>query len=371
MNKKLLAVSLLCATAGVAQAQSNVTIYGILDTSYIKEGGTDLRMGDNATSTLGFKGTEDIGGGNKITFDLARQFMAHDGTRQDYFADDIIHQRLRGGTGRGEAEWHAAANVGAKGHWGTVRLGRISDLVTENYSAFDPFEQGGTGTTLSKLSRVRSEQQSNNIRYDSPEWKGLTFNASFTLSADDHRPDPDTSQIYNHGFAGGIVFDNEALQLNVNYSRQADSNDSYIWNAGVAYKFGPVRVSAGYQQSRLKNLGALSDRNGANDDLMLDAMKQSEWLVGLTWEVGPGAFKLSYNRGKIQGREDVETDKDANGDANKYAIGYTYNLSKRTAIYSAASYTDSDNKYVGSVYNNNGAEKEKVFGLQLGMTHTF
>ncbi|MDR1310865.1 MAG: porin [Burkholderiaceae bacterium] len=369
MNKKLLVLSLLCATAGLAQAQSAITIYGTLDTGYIKEGGTDVRMGDNATSTLGFKGVEDIGGGNKVTFDLARQFMAHDGSPQDYFADDLIHQRLSGG--RGPAEWHAAANVGLKGHWGAVRFGRISDLVTDNYSPFDPFEQGSTATTLSKLSRVRSEQQSNNVRYDSPEWGGLSFNASFTLSADDHSALANTSQIYNHGFAGGVVFDNEALQLTANYSRQADSNDSYIWNVGAAYKFGPVRISAGYQQSRLKNLGALADRATLNDDLMLDAIKQSEWLVGLTWDVGPGVFKLSYNRGKIQGREDVNPGEDANGDANKYAVGYTYNLSKRTAIYSAASYTDSDNKYVGSVYNNNAAEKEKVFGLQLGMTHTF
>lgn len=46
MKKQLLTVSLLAAFAGMAQAQTNVTIYGIVDTGYIKENGSDLKMGE-------------------------------------------------------------------------------------------------------------------------------------------------------------------------------------------------------------------------------------------------------------------------------------------------------------------------------------
>lgn len=59
------------------------------------------------------------------------------------------------------------------------------------------------------------------------------------------------------------------------------------------------------------------------------------------------------------------------GDVNKYALGYTYDLSKRTQLYGMVSYTDSDNSFVGSIYNNNGAERESVTGVQVGITHSF
>jgi predicted porin len=58
---------------------------------------------------------------------------------------------------------------------------------------------------------------------------------------------------------------------------------------------------------------------------------------------------------------------DFDGDnALKYAIGYTYNLSKRTSVYGMVAYDDVDKKLVGYV-----ADKESTFGVQVGMTHKF
>jgi predicted porin len=365
-KNKILALALLGAFAGTAQAQSHLTVYGIMDTGFVKEGGNDTAMADNETASLGVRGYEDLGGGLKATFEIEKQFMAHDGTKQEYFLDDKIHQALGK---RGMVDWQGAANIGFSGEWGDVRIGRISDIAVEYYSPFDPFEQGTTGSTLSKYSRLRSEQQSNTIRYDSPDWKGLAFSGSFTLQDDDH--DRPYGDIYNYGFAGSLRYDNGPLQMAANYSRQADSGDSYVWNAGIAYKFGPARLSIGYQMSRLKDLKGLADPtvNPENPE-DFESMKQREWMIGLTYEIGPGVFKLSYNRGKISDRERVDSER-ATGDANKYAIGYTYELSKRTSIYGVLSYTDSDNRHVAGVYHNNGAEKESVAGIQLGMTHHF
>ena len=75
MKKSLVAAALLGAIAGGAYAQSNVTIYGVLDLGYVKDNGRDLRMADNNNSRIGFKGTEDLGGGYKALFLLENALM--------------------------------------------------------------------------------------------------------------------------------------------------------------------------------------------------------------------------------------------------------------------------------------------------------
>ncbi|MDL2284377.1 porin [Oxalobacter sp. OttesenSCG-928-P03] len=355
MKKKLLALAVLGAAASMAQAQSNVQIYGTVDTGYIKESGTDLRMGENATNLIGFRGFEDLGGGLKATFELEKHFSLQDGSSLDTYMGD----RLKG---QENAEWLGAANLGLEGDWGKVRFGRISEISYEYFWTLDPFEQGTTGASLALYNRTHSEQLSNTFRYDSPEWSGLGFSASFTLSEDDRDLTRGEDRT-NYGFGGSIHYDNGPLVLMVNYNRLADSNDSWVWNIGGGYEFGPARVTVGYQSSKFKKQ---KDSLIAEDQDFFGSMDQEEWLAGLTWDIGPGQFKLSYNRASI---DNFKYGKD--GDVNKYAMGYTYNLSKRTSIYGVVSYTDSDNEHVGSVYNNNETARESVTGFQLGMTHNF
>jgi predicted porin len=81
MKKSLLAVAALSAIAGAAQAQSSVTIYGVMDVGYVnqKSDGAGVSARSNAsnsfigssmeqTSRLGFRGTEDLGGGMSALF---------------------------------------------------------------------------------------------------------------------------------------------------------------------------------------------------------------------------------------------------------------------------------------------------------------
>jgi predicted porin len=88
MKKSLLAVAAMTAFAGVAQAQSSVTVYGILDVGYIgsnqilaanansaatgqainKTTAGGIGSGAESTSRLGFRGTEDLGGGSSAFF---------------------------------------------------------------------------------------------------------------------------------------------------------------------------------------------------------------------------------------------------------------------------------------------------------------
>ena len=60
MKRNLSALALLASLAGTAFAQSNVTIYGIVDNGFIKETGSDITMGQNVLNRIGFKGSEDL-----------------------------------------------------------------------------------------------------------------------------------------------------------------------------------------------------------------------------------------------------------------------------------------------------------------------
>ena len=92
MKKSLLALALLGTFTGMTYAQSNVTLYGVVDTGLIKETGTDVRMGSNVESRLGFRGVEDLGSGLKASFELEHRFNLNDGTGSDaYNFDDLAH----------------------------------------------------------------------------------------------------------------------------------------------------------------------------------------------------------------------------------------------------------------------------------------
>ena len=108
-------------------------------------------------------------------------------------------------------------------------------------------------------------------------------------------------------------------------------------------------------------------KSAAADVLEIDSnsIRQKDWIIGLVYETGPHTVKFSYNRGNLESRGDYD------GNMNKYALGYTYTMSKRTSLYAIAAYTDSDNGSVGSVYNTNGAECDSVTGIQFGINHKF
>eukprot|EP01036_Dinobryon_divergens_P006113 gene6113-8108_t len=78
MKKSLIALAAVAAVSA-ASAQSSVTLYGLVDIGYgshstttrdgtgvIKSGG--IMDGANAGSRIGFRGTEDLGGGLKANF---------------------------------------------------------------------------------------------------------------------------------------------------------------------------------------------------------------------------------------------------------------------------------------------------------------
>jgi predicted porin len=131
MKKTWIPAAALLALNGAAQAQSSVTIYGVVDVGlYGKQlAGTartkNVESGVMETPHLGFRGSEDLGGGLRANFDLST-FMAPDS----------------GGATRGipgEAFWSRSAWVGVSGSAGALRLGRMSTPNFINNIRFNPF----------------------------------------------------------------------------------------------------------------------------------------------------------------------------------------------------------------------------------------
>ena len=348
MKKTLIALAVLGAAAGVAHAQSNVTIYGIVDTGFIKESGKDWKMGENVNNRIGFRGVEDLGSGQAATFELEKRFELADGTQKG-------------------VDWDGAANVGLKGsNWGAVRLGRVNELSTETIRKFDPFYQYGIAGMVD--STQRSARISNTIRYDSLNWSGFHFGASYSLGKNTKNVDADfvNQGADNDGYAISLGYDNGPLALVGNWSRLADSNKSSVWNLGAAYKFGPARVSLAYENTRNKGWWLGDETEYKNTGMALgEQSKQQNWLLGLEWTLGPGRLNASINYNQIK---DVASWSD-NKDNMKYALGYTYNLSKRTSIYGNVAYTDYDDEQAGAYYG--AKNRDSVTGVQVGITHKF
>ena len=377
MKKTLIALAVLGAAAGVAHAQSNVTIYGIVDTGFIKKSGHDVEMGENVNNRLGFRGVEDLGSGMKATFELEHRFDLNNGTQ-------------KGKTAAGkDREFDGAANVGLKGDaWGAVRLGRVNELTTETIRKFDPFYQYGVGAMLE--GSQRSPRIDNTIRYDSPNWSGFKFGASYSLggntdndSMDGYERAVKNAGADNDGYGIMLGYDNGPLALVGNWSRLADSKDSSVWNLGAAYRFGDAKVELVYQQTKDKGWanGERSNWNdsssafgkwvdvkyddGSFDSLNIDSITEKQWLLGLEWKLGPGRLNASAQWMEVEANGGMHI---SDKDIYKYAIGYTYDLSKRTAIYGNVAYTDYDDEDVARLY---GDTDDGTYGVQVGITHKF
>ena len=128
MKKKFIALAVLGAVAGAAQAQSAVTIYGIVDTGVTytnkvllpstttRATGSKFSVdsGMLSGSRLGFKGTEDLGGGLKALFQLEMGFKNDtgtiDGSNNGVANTNTLFRRL--------------SVVGLSGNFGSILLGR-------------------------------------------------------------------------------------------------------------------------------------------------------------------------------------------------------------------------------------------------------
>lgn len=143
----MFALAALACAAASSHAQSNVTIYGIMDAGLeyanhanaAQQSVTRVTSGRQNTSRFGFRGTEDLGGGLKALFNLEGRLFLDAGS-----SDGVLFKRQ--------------ANVGRRGDFGRVVLGRSFTTTYDLLLPFDPlgfapnysWVTSGNGTAASK-----------------------------------------------------------------------------------------------------------------------------------------------------------------------------------------------------------------------------
>ena len=365
MKKTLIALAALAA-AGATLAQSSVTIYGRMDlgmSSVDTTTGTAAATeafslagaeGTRTGSRLGFRGTEDLGGG------LRAGFVYEIGINADRTDAGNAQTRL--------------ANLSLTGGFGTVVVGTFMNAfdTVRNMSPAHNNIPGGMftqahGTAL--VHRFDSRTQ-NAIAYVSPNFSGFTFSAG---TVNEEHTAAGTSQRKYDGFILGLNYTQGPLaaqfafgNLDVGYhtpllgagSTPATPSNAEVqnWALGVRYTLPQVVVSFVYEDSKLSVPGAtLRDFNA--------------WEIGARFPMGAFAPFVTFGQGEITSSAALSTALGGGGlntgsnDTSAWQVGTTYNLSARTWVYAAFGEFQRDAA--------NGANNVKRDGYAIGLVHTF
>jgi predicted porin len=363
MKKSLVAVALLGAFAGVAQAQTAVQIYGNIDAGLVKRTDQTLAIGKRASNTLGFKGTEDLGNGLKALFQIEMRYEPDTGT-----VENNTRPLFQGQT-----------RVGLQGDFGMVRLGRGLTPFQEIVGSFEPWHglptpagfytdisiAGFNSTPLDQGSNAAGAGQSNNrvsnaIFYNSPVANGFQVNASWATK---------------EGVSGGAAITGVGAGA-TSYTSGAEGSAN-PFSVAATYNNGPAAAMLAYERNaieskvwslagsfavtpELKVMATYSHQDQEHTNTQRPTIKGA--VLGATYAMGPG--KLLAGFGIKQQEENIRLH---DLFTRQYSLGYEYSLSKRTYLYIDAS----RKKNIFSQSTGNLAATPTVNHYDVGVNHSF
>ncbi|USX11246.1 porin [Paraburkholderia fungorum] len=342
MKKSLCTIALFCASTVTAQAQSSVTLYGLIDTGLIY---TNNQLGHSSwqqvtsstqNTVFGLKGTEDLGDGLHALFKLEQSFLLNNGAQA--FA----------GSAFGSQAW-----VGLQSDpYGTMTFGRqfdvMNDLVgplTSSYNtwggsiAAHPFENDNLA--------ANSVVINNSIKYASPVIHGVTFETMYSFS------NKAGEFANNRSYGFGLSYAQGPLNLAAGYLQldnagngsgavtAGDTSANFIaerqrvWSLGGSYTFGPATVGLLWSHTQIDNVAGVFSFGtgsylGANDDsagTLAGSLRLDNYEVNAKYELTPawtvsGAY--TYTHGAYNG---------SSPGWNTAMLQTDYAISKRTDFY--------------------------------------
>lgn len=345
MKKSLIAAAVVAALPAFAQAQTNVTMYGIVDASV-----NIIDLGDNSrnaltvghgtmsTSRWGVRGSEDLGGGLKAVFQLEAGVANDTGAHDSAFFQRTAQVGLSGGFGTVKLGRGYTPAFRMHGTWDALSYGLFNNLLT----ATVPVSIGGADTAVTRFS--------NGIYYDSPSFGGITINAAYaageaTLESVDRSAGEGMD--ISIGYKGGPLNVGGYFQQ----TKDATANETQRFGIGGGYQFGSFKLVGGYSESEVDGFDSYSAAS-----------------IGGVMKLGTGSVHAQVIA--------LSNDNAADADALAFALAYVHPMSKRTNLYAHFGITKNDDNgtfgmRTGAENNLADAPGSDVKGLGVGIRHVF
>lgn len=377
MNKKLLALAVAGALASplAAQAQTaNVTMYGTfrlaLESTDLKDVGRNNHI-DSWSSRWGIRGVESLGRGLNGIFQLETgvNLDSPGGAVVDFAGQSVRYQvitireawaGLNGGfgtikMGSGLTPYDDVLGMDhlllANGFEGLTTLGggTRSNIIRSgnftNFGAVGPVSVSNTSGTACNASTDWDARYGSSIRYDSPNFSGLTFATHFAFLGEN------STGFKCKGWDSAVVYANGPIEAALAYARHMDFQqyDGNAWRAHAAWDFGFLQLLGAYERM------SYDGNNGTSG-----TAKARYYSVGIKAPIGPGYLSAQYhNRDKgvataatqigftstgaalnTPANSVVEIDE---GGGKAYSISYQYGFSKRTYLFGFAAKVKAEN----------------------------
>jgi predicted porin len=425
MRTKFLAGVIASCFTLPALAQSSVQIYGVADIGFVKTQGmpTKVASGIADGSRIGFKGTEDIGNGYKAVFNLEARVELDTGRQQPTLVSDnqglyltrgmdafppAVLQAIRTAfqpkgmpaVNPENALFDRTAMVGLITPVGAVLVGRMYTPGYEVFNSADVFESGtggswghittGTAGFTALAPDIRS-QKSVQYRIALPNGVGGSLMYGGRQSGYLGR--------YNKFMGAALTYKANGWDVGIGHNRgkdQADRDSLITTTLGGSYAFNDWKLFAGVLKQRNRNSVLIADFTAGYNAQVVPALRAAglpaatiaalgnvfntaiaantqvdaqSAQVGFHYRVGNGRVMASY------AMQDDRTS--GNSDAKLAALGYDYNLSKRTDLYTVYAYIKNQNwgQYTPGIAGAPGGftktPGENSGSLQIGIRHRF
>lgn len=350
MKKSLIALAVLAAS-GAAMAQSSVTLYGVLDIGFgkVKDGKWGVNNGEgyaagqdgfNSTSVIGFRGSEDLGGGLRANFNLQSGGL------------DLS-------TGATSVAFSREAWVGLEGAgWGAVQLGRSSSVPAKVMGAYDfngtSYSSAYDRAGISAVTWYGSSRRSNNLQYASPNFGGLVLRAGYTPKGDQGGVQgvgvPDSAKAQ---YVLGGTFANGPLSVSAVAETKSAEGLRTAYAVGASYDLKVVKMSATYNRREREGIdgyNTFSTSGGA-------VAGGKGWTLAAVAPFGAANVGVQYAR-------------NTDADIKALELFANYALSKRTRLY-VDFVKGYDQDAVVAVPGGRAAASSNPYAVGLGVVHTF
>jgi predicted porin len=387
LKKNLLATAALAAFSALAapsaEAQSNVTLYGIIDAgiSYVdnaaRTGGSDslVKYDDGVAqgSRWGLKGAEDLGGGLKAIFTLENGFNS--GT---------------GALGQGGAEFGRQAFVGiSKNDVGSLTFGRqysfSTDYLGGAYAIGGQTVAGNYAYHINDVDQLTSSRINNSVKFSSASFYGVTFGAMYGFSnqAGAFAGGPTTTTVTgsSRAYSFGLNYKAGPLGIGAAYTdihypgsstptfstnlaniTQANIKDLRTFGVGANYAVGAATIFGLWTSTRFEPVAGASSKFNA-----FDIGGKYAFTPALTAGLGYSYMNLTDN---------------AKGHWHQFDASVDYALSKRTDVYMLGIYQKASGRngtqdvqaQIGSAtsyFGTSGVGENDQLAFRVGIRHKF